>query len=168
MRALFICIFLLSFSFLAKSQNFRYLKPDTMPYDIICLKLEGEEGWSKPLDVEWSWRNDSELIKYIEESVFKVAFHGVDWKQIPALLKIGVFFRFDKTYHIDYIHFAIHRKKFSREELIPLEKNFLDYIDKIKKIDLKSYLYIAEPEKFEYGIGRIWLITKNSSVWNEK
>lgn len=164
-----ICVvaFLLCFSLWIKGQEFRYLKPDTISANIVYLKLKGEEKWSKPSHANWYWRNDPQLSKTIE-GVFKEAFQDVDWKQIPALLRVGMFFRFDQTFHIDYVHFIIYRRSFPKEDLLSLEKNFLKYMRLIKKVDLSPYVYTDNPGKFDYGIGRFWLINEKSSVWNEK
>lgn len=161
-------LFFLGIRFLAISQDFHYFKPDTMSLSIVYLKLKGEENWSKPLDVDWHWQNTRQLIAYVEEDVFKTAFEEVDWKEVSALSRVGVFFRFNKSFHIDYLHFAIPSSFFSREDLVRLEKNFLEYGRLLKKVDLSPYLYTDNPAKFEYGIGRFVLIRKNSSVWNEK
>lgn len=166
-RKCFLFIFSLGFGFLVQGQEFRYLKPDTMSSDIVYLKLKGEEKWTKPLDVGWGWRNDPQFSETMEE-IFKVSFQDVNWKQIPALLKVGVFFRFNKTFHIDYVHFVIYRNSFSKEDLVRLEKNFLEYMRRIKEVDLSPYVSTDDPVKFTYGIGRIWLIYEKSSVWNEK
>lgn len=52
---------------------------------------------------------------------------------MPGLTEIGVFFRFDKTFHIDYVHFVIGSRAPSRKELIHLGKNFLNYVCLTKK-----------------------------------
>lgn len=167
MKTIFIFIFLICSNFIMIGQSLQCLKPDTVSSNIVYLKLKGEEDWTKPLDVEWDWRNDPQFSKTME-GIFKEAFQNVNWKQIPALLKVGVFFRFNKTFHIDYVHFVIYRNSFSKEDLVRLEKNFLEYMRIIKKVDLSPYVYTDNPEKFNYGIGRIWLIYEKSSVWNEK
>lgn len=166
-KGVLVVAFLLGSSVVAKGQEFRYLKPDTVSDNIVYLKLKGEEEWSKASHANWYWRNDPQLSKTIE-GVFREAFQDVNWKQIPALLKVGMFFRFNKTFHIDYVHFVIYRRIFTKEDLLPLEKNFLEYMRIIKKVDLSPYVYTDNPEKFNYGIGRIWLIYEKSSVWNEK
>lgn len=167
-RMFLLLLFSFSFSFLASPQDFQYFIPDTMSADIVYFKLKGEKNWSTAMDVEWHWRNDSQLIKYTQENIFKIAFQDVNWKQVPALLKVGVFFRFDKTLHIDYVHFTIRIGSFSRDDLLRLETNFLEYAHMIKKIDLSPYVYTEDPLKFKYVIGRIWLIHEKSPVWNEK
>lgn len=100
----------------------------------------------------------------MEKNIFKSAFQDVDRKQISASLKAGVFFRFDKTLHIDYLHFIIYIRIFHRDNLLRLEKNFLDYVDLLKKLDLRAYVYTDDLIKFELGIGRLWLIWENSDV----
>lgn len=168
MKVTTFILFFISISIFATSQNFQYFITDTISPRIVYLKLKGVEDWSKPMLGEWHWRNESEMIRNIEKDIFKAAFQGIDWKQIPALLKVGVFFRFDKTLHIDYVHFVIYTHSFPRKDLVPLEKNFLDYTRLLKKFDLSPYVYTDDPSKFEYGIGRIWLIHEKSPVWNEK
>ncbi len=168
MKPIYLILFSLCFSVMAEAQNLQYFTTDTISPRIVYLKLKSEGDWSKPMLGEWHWRNDSEMIKNMEKDIFKTAFHGIDWKQIPALLKVGVFFRFDKTLHIDYVHFVIYTHSFPREDLVPLEKNFLDYTRLLKKVDLSPYLYIDNPSKFECGIGRFGLIHEKSPVWNEK
>lgn len=168
METIFFILFYFCFSVLVVAQNFRYFKPDTMSSSIVYLKLKGEENWSKPLDVDWHWQKTRQLIEYVEEDVFKAAFEEIDWKEVSVLSRVGVFFRFNKSFHIDYLHFTIPSSSFSRKDLVRLEKNFLDYARLLKKVDLSPYLYTDDPAKFEYGIGRFLLIRENSSVWNEK
>lgn len=168
METIFFILFYFCFSVLGVAQNFRYFKPDTMSSSIVYLKLKGEENWSKPLDVDWHWQKTRQLIEYVEEDVFKAAFEEIDWKEVSVLSRVGVFFRFNKSFHIDYLHFTIPSSSFSREDLVRLEFFFLDYARLLKKVDLSPYLYTDDPAKFEYGIGRFLLIRENSSVWNEK
>lgn len=80
-------------------------------------------------------------------------------------MKVGVFFRFDKTLHIDYVHFTIRIGSFSRDDLLRLETNFLEYARMIKKVDLGAYVYTEDPLNLKYGIGRICLIHEKSPVW---
>ncbi len=88
---------------------------------------------------------------------------------MPGLLKIGVFFCFDKTYHlIIYVHFFIPKGSLSEEDLLRLEDNFLAYGRLLKEFDLSPYLYTENLENFDGGIGRFSLIWEKSSVWNEK
>lgn len=108
------------------------------------------------------------MIECIEKEVFKEAFKEIDWKSMYGLTEIGVFFHFNKTFHIDYVHFVIGSRAPSRDKLIHLEKNFLEYVSLIKKFDLSPYLYTENFENFDGGIGRFWLIREKSSVWNEK
>lgn len=116
---------------------------------------------------DWDVRNVRQWRAYIEENVFKVAFQDADWKQIPKLAEVGVFFRFNKTFHIDYLHFVINSRGPSRADLVRLEKNLLEYARLIKEIDLSPYFYTVDPENFQYGITRITLIMKNSPLWAE-
>lgn len=167
-RKCFLFIFSLGFGFLAQGQEFRYLKSDTISPRLVYLKLKGEEKWSDTMLGEWQWRNESQLTRYIEEHIFKEAFQNVDWKHIPDLQTIGVFFRFDKTFHMDYVHFIIRRNSFTHEDLLLLEKNLVEYVRLLKQVDLGAYVYTDDPAKFEHGIGRFWLIREKSSVWNEK
>lgn len=168
MKSVFFILFYFCFGMLGTAQDFSYFKPDTMSPSIVYLKLKGEENWSKPLNVDWHWQNTRQLIAYVEEDVFKVAFEEIDWKKVPVLSRVGVFFRFNKSFHIDYLHFTIPSSSFSQKDLVRLEKNFLEYIQLLKKVDLSPYLYTEDPSKFEYGIGRFVLIRENSSVWNSK
>lgn len=165
--ALFV-LFSFGIHFLTTSQDFKYFVTDTVYPQVVYLKMKGEEKWSVPLTVGWHWQNDRQLMEYIEAHVFKPAFEGVEWKALPALTEVGVFFRFDKTFHIDYVHFVINSRGPSPKELLLLEKNLLEYIRLIKKVDLGEHLTTDDPEKFEYGISRGYLIRKNSPVWNEK
>lgn len=168
MKTILFFLFFICFNIFSEAQTFRYFIPDTISSRVVFLKVKGEEEWSKSFGADWHWRKERQLIEYIENNVFKVAFDEIDWKQMPGLTEIGVFFRFDKTYHIDYVHFVIGSRAPSRNELIRWEKNFLEYVRLIKKVDLSPYLYTDDPAKFQYGIGRFWLIREKSSVWNEK
>lgn len=168
MKIAIFVLFFLGISGLATSQDFKYFATDTVYPHVVYLKIKGEEKWSVPLTVGWHWQNERQLMEYIEESVFKRAFQKIEWKGRPALTEVGVFFRFDRTWHIDYVHFIINSRGPSRKELLLLEKNLLEYIRLIKKVDLGEYLTTDDPEKFEYGISRGYLIRKNSPVWNEK
>lgn len=169
MRVVIFVLFFIGIHFLARSQNFHYFIPDTVSKHTVYLKLKGGVKFSRPLDnVTWYWRKEREMIECVENKAFQEAFQDVSWKQMSALTDVGVFFRFDKTYHVDYIHFIIPLGDFSRDDLLRLEKCFLQYTRLIKKVDLKSYLYIDNPEKFVNGISRISLVRKASLLWGEK
>ncbi len=161
-------LFIFYVNIVSSVQCFRYFKPDTMLPNIVYFRLKGQEKDSKPILVDWHWQNERKMILYLEVHVFKAAFQDVDWKEVPALTKVGVFFRFDKTLHIDYVHFIIYVRVFHRDDLSRLEKNFLTYVHLLKKVDLGDYVYTDDPTKFEPGIGRLWLIRENSDVGNEK
>lgn len=169
MKIILSILFSMGIYFQARSQDFKYFIPDTISSRIIYLKLKEGIKFSKPVDnVAWYWRKEREMIKCVEDKAFKEAFRDVSWKQMPALTDVGVFFRFDKTSHVDYIHFIIPLGDFSRDDLLYLEKCFLQYVRLIKKVDLKPYLYSDNPEKFVNGISRFSLIRKTSPLWGEK
>lgn len=168
MKTFFISFVFLFFNCLLNAQDFKYFIADSVYPQVVYLKMKGEEKWSVPLNIGWHWQNDRQLMEYIEDQVFQCAFQGVKWKAMPALTEVGVFFRFDKTLHIDYVHFIINSRGPSRKELVLLEKNLVEYIRLIKKVDLGEHLTTDDHEKFEYGISRGYLIRKNSPVWNEK
>lgn len=166
MKKVFFYLFCMCYSLSINAQDIRYFILDTVSKHTVYLKLKEGVKFSRPLDnVAWYWQKERGMIKCIEDKVFKEAFQDVSWKQMPALTDVGVFFRFDKTYHVDYIHFIIPLGDFSREDLLSLEKCFLHYARLIKKVDLKPYLYIDNPDKFVNGISRLSLIRKNSPLW---
>lgn len=167
MKKYFLFIFVLSASLLANAQDLRHFVLDTVSPTLIKMTGKNEIPWPMQSG-SWHWQKERELIKNVEEQVFKVAFQDVDWKQIPDLTRIGVFFCFDKTYHIIYVHFFIPKGALSSDDLVRLEDNFLAYGRLLKEFDLSPHLYTDDPAKFKRGIGRIWLIRKSSPVWNEK
>lgn len=168
MRNYFLFIFFLSASLLTNAQDLRHFVLDTVSSRIIKMTGKNEIPWPLQSGSMWHWKKERQLIENVEGLVFKVAFQDADWKQIPALTKIGVFFCFDKTYHIIYLHFFIVKGSLSQKDLLRLEDNFLAYARLLKEFDLSPHLYTDDPAKFKRGIGRIWLIRKSSPVWNEK
>lgn len=169
MKTFLYLVFIICLNGTAGAQNFRYFVLDTVSPRIVYMKLKGHTMYSKPMDnVDWNWQKQLGLINQVENRAFREAFRNVDWKQIPALADVGVFFQFDKTFHIDYIHFAVPRRLFSDKDLLRLEKNFYQYTRLVKEIDLRPYLDVSDPEKFVNGISRFVLIRKTSDVWNEK
>lgn len=106
MRKYILFIFLLSFSLWAHAQKLTYFVLDTASsYNIIKMTAKNEIPW--PLQSgSWHWKKERQLTENVEKHVFQVAFQGVDWKQIPALTKIGVFFVLIK--HTDHIFASFH------------------------------------------------------------
>lgn len=169
MRKYILFIFLLSFSLLAHAQKLKYFVLDTASsYNIIKMTAKNEIPWPMQSGSMWHWKKERQLTENVEKHVFQVSFQGVDWKQIPALTKIGVFFCFDKAYRIIYLHFFIPKGLFSEEELVRLEGNFRTYARLFKEFDLSPHLYTDDPATFKRGIGRFSLIRKGSPLWNEE
>lgn len=167
MKTLFLFLFSVCFIAGGNAQDFRYFDADTISPRLVYLKLKGQGKFLKSEGAPWYFTKDRQLMEYLEEQVFKVAFHNVDWKQMPALTEVGVFFRFDNSLQIDYVHFVITPRSPSRRELISLEENLVEYIHLMKKVNVANYGYTDDPEKFCSFVTRGQLIRKKSSLWNE-
>lgn len=168
MRKYFLFIFLLSISLLTNAQDLRHFVLDTVSSRIIKMTGKNENPWPLQSGSMWHWKKERQLIENVEENVFKVAFQDADRKQMSGLTEIGVFFCFDKTYHIIYVHFFIPKGALSSDDLVRLEDHFLAYARLLKEFDLSPHLYTDDPAKFKRGMGRFVLIRESSPLWNEK
>lgn len=171
MKTFLIFLSVICLGQLANAQGFRYFITDTVTPRLVYLKMKGEEKlWPRKLCAQWYFTKDRQLTEYLEEKVFKVAFDDVNWKQMPGLADVGVFFCFNKSLQIDYVHFIINTEssRLSHNELLDLEKNFVKYAHLMKKVNVADFGYAENSEQFCNGIGRVWLIWKKSSLWNEK